>query len=354
MMDHVFDIPPFSMERTEKAEFLRSYLTEITRHHYENCDEYKRVIDALFGGMCETANLEELPFLPVNIFKQYELKSVSEDQVFKKMRSSGTSGQRPSQIILDKRTANLQTKGLTKTLYSILGSKRLPMLVIDSRDALGANGSFSARGAAIRGFSMFGRNPTFALDSNLKPNAEEIVRFFEENRGKPVFIFGFTFLVWSAMCEAMVELDLNIDMSNAVLLHGGGWKKLIERAVSATAFKDRLRQQFNITRVHDYYGMVEQTGSIYVECSEGHLHSSVFNEIVIKDPLTLKNKGKNDEGLIQTLSIFPHSYPGHSLLTEDLGVLLGEDDCPCGRKGKYFKVLGRASNAEVRGCSDTL
>ena len=44
---------------------------------------------------------------------------------------------------------------------------------------------------------------------------------------------------------------------------------------------------------------------------------------------------------------------GHSLLTEDLGVLLGEDDCPCGRKGKYFKVTGRVPRAEVRGCSDT-
>ena len=49
----------------------------------------------------------------------------------------------------------------------------------------------------------------------------------------------------------------------------------------------------------------------------------------------------------------PRSYPGHSLLTEDLGVLLGEDDCPCGRKGKYFKVTGRVPRAEVRGCSDT-
>ena len=46
------------------------------------------------------------------------------------------------------------------------------------------------------------------------------------------------------------------------------------------------------------------------------------------------------------------SYPGHSLLTEDEGVLLGEDDCKCGRLGKYFLVLGRVKNAEIRGCSD--
>jgi len=39
-------------------------------------------------------------------------------------------------------------------------------------------------------------------------------------------------------------------------------------------------------------------------------------------------------------------------LTEDLGRLLGEDDCPCGRKGRYFEVLGRLPKTEARGCSD--
>jgi len=53
------------------------------------------------------------------------------------------------------------------------------------------------------------------------------------------------------------------------------------------------------------------------------------------------------------VSVLPFSYPGHSLLTEDEGTLLGEDDCTCGRLGKYFRIVGRLKNAEIRGCSDT-
>jgi hypothetical protein len=34
-------------------------------------------------------------------------------------------------------------------------------------------------------------------------------------------------------------------------------------------------------------------------------------------------------------------------------MILGEDDCPCGRKGKYFKVTGRLPKTQQRGCSDT-
>ena len=99
--------------------------------------------------------------------------------------------------------------------------------------------------------------------------------------------------------------------------------------------------------------MVEQTGSIYMECEHGHLHAPVFSDVIIRRPLDFSVADKGEKGIIQVVSILPGSYPGHALLTEDEGILLGEDDCPCGRLGKYFKIVGRMKNAEIRGCSDT-
>ena len=40
--------------------------------------------------------------LPVRIFKKFDLKSVSENKIVKKLVSSGTSGQELSKIYLDK------------------------------------------------------------------------------------------------------------------------------------------------------------------------------------------------------------------------------------------------------------
>ena len=54
------------------------------------------------------------------------------------------------------------------------------------------------------------------------------------------------------------------------------------------------------------------------------------------------------------MSILPNSYPGHNILTEDIGKVYGEDNCKCGRKGKYFHIFGRLEKAEIRGCSDTI
>ena len=151
----------------------------------------------------------------------------------------------------------------------------------------------------------------------------------------------------------MWELDVHLDLSNGLLIHGGGWKKLISEKVSPEEFKQRLSEVCGLSKVYDYYGMVEQTGTIYMECECGHLHAPLFSDVLSRRTDDFSLAGKNERGLIHVVSMLPRSYPGHSLLTEDEGVLLGEDDCPCGRKGKYFKILGRIQNAEIRGCSDT-
>ena len=44
-----------------------------------------------------------------------------------------------------------------------------------------------------------------------------------------------------------------------------------------------VKNVFNINRVHDYYGMVEQTGSIHMECDEGYLHTSEYSDIIVRD-----------------------------------------------------------------------
>ena len=90
-----------------------------------------------------------------------------------------------------------------------------------------------------------------------------------------------------------------------------------------------------------------------MECECGHLHTSVFSDVLIRRPHDFSLAEKGEEGIIEVVSVLPESYPGHVLLTEDKGVILGEDDCPCGRKGKYFRIIGRLQNAEIRGCSDT-
>jgi hypothetical protein len=85
----------------------------------------------------------------------------------------------------------------------------------------------------------------------------------------------------------------------------------------------------------------------------GYLHTSAYNDVLIRHERDFSVANVEEKGLIQVMSVLPISYPGHSILTEDVGRILGIDTCQCGRPGKFFTVEGRLKKAEIRGCSDT-
>jgi len=346
-------VEPYSLIKEEKEKFLIHELNFLTEHHQLKSKEYSKIINAYDLSKKKFSSLESFPYLPVRLFKEYKLKSCLQGDILKTLTSSGTTSQKVSKIYLDKETSALQTKVLVKIMQNYLGKQRLPMLIIDTKSILKDRKMFSARGAGILGLSNFGRKHTYALDENMEIDFEIIEKFLKENQNQKIFIFGFTFMIWEYFYEKLKESDKRLDLSNSILIHSGGWKKLIEKAVDNDTFKERLKEQVGINNVHDFYGMVEQVGSIFVECECGYLHAPIFADIIIRDPMTLKSLEYGKEGLIEVLSVLPRSYPGHILLTEDIGTIWGEDNCNCGRKGKYFKVKGRLPKAELRGCSDT-
>lgn len=349
----LLEIPPYSLKRDEKRNLLLERLIELTGNHYENCEEYHRILDVLDKQTDQYDQLEDIPFVPVRIFKDMELKSVSSEAVFKTMTSSGTTGQKVSKIFLDRTTSSNQQKTLIKIVKDFLGADRVPMLIIDSPDVVKDRKMFSARGAGILGFSIFASERQYALKSDMSIDYEGVRNFLDKHKGKPIFLFGFTFMIWQHFYREIEKNPGMFDLSQGILIHGGGWKKLQNEAVDRETFHRELNRVCGLQNVYDYYGMVEQTGCVYMECEHGHLHASIFSDVIIRRGKNFSVCDVGEEGIIQVLSAIPESYPGHSILTEDQGIILGEDDCPCGRLGKYFKITGRIKNAEVRGCSDT-
>lgn len=351
--EELLNIPPYSLDKDEKGKLLTNVLGELTQHHYDNCPEYRRILDGLGVEPSDISSYYDIPFLPVRLFKEYELRSIPGDQIVKTMTSSGTTGQQVSKIFLDRETSANQTKTLTRIVNSFIGNTRLPMIILDTSAIVKNRAMFSARGAGILGFQMFGRDKIYALDENMQLDIDGLNAFLEKHKGEELFLFGFTFMIWQHFYEELKKSGLKPDLSRGTLIHGGGWKKLVDQKVSPEEFKAALNEACGITRVYDYYGMVEQTGTIYMECECGHLHASVFSDVITRRASDFSVCENGEKGLIEVVSVLPHSYPGHALLTEDEGIILGEDDCPCGRKGKYFSIIGRIKNAEIRGCSDT-
>ena len=353
MIEEFHNLSPYSLGKKEKQDLLLKRMNELTRYHYANCEGYARYIDAIGYKDKEAKSLEDVPFIPIRIFKEATMKSVSDDKVFKIMKSSGTGGQNQSKIYLDKETAILQQKVLLRLLGDFIGNKRLPMLVIDTRSVIADRKLFTTRGATIMGLDFAAKKMVFALNEDMQLDEGIIFDFIEQYGNGQFIIFGFTFMVWQHLFQEVKRRELKIDLSNGYLLTAGGWKKLVNSAISNEEFKRTGKEACGIIHYVDHYGMAEQTGCIYAECEYGHLHASIYSDIIVRNYSDFAPCAYGEKGYIQVLSSLPGSYPGHSILTEDEGIILGEDDCPCGRKGKYIKVVGRIKDAEIRGCSDT-
>lgn len=355
MMEYseILSIAPYSLKKTEKEHILTEYLTRLTQYHYHDCLEYRRILNMLGFRAESVTSYYDLPFLPVRLFKELNLKSIADENIFKVMTSSGTTGTDVSKIYLDKETAANQQKTLVKIVSDYTGRGRLPMIILDCPSVLKNRASFSARGAGILGFSIFASDRIFAFDDDMNLDMVAIRAFLAKHSGKTVLLFGFTFMIWQYFYKKMKDLGEAPLFEDAILIHGGGWKKLQQESVEPAVFKEELKRICGISRAFDYYGMVEQTGCIYMECECGHLHASLFSDVITRRMSDFSVCNYGEEGILQVVSMLPGSYPGHSILTEDMGIILGEDDCACGRRGKYFKITGRMKSAEVRGCSDT-
>lgn len=345
----------YGLIQVEKEALLLPELNQLTAYHQEHCPEYARLFPSNTASKVKGAEtLEQVPFITVPLFKQLALKSIPDDAIFKALTSSGTTGQVPSRIFLDADTAKLQSKILVKIMQEWLGKKRRAMLIWDHPGVIQNRDSFSARGAGIQGLSFLGHHHTYAYHEDMSLNLEALRDFFERYHNEPILMFGFTFMVWKYGLKALQEAGIQFQCSDAVLIHSGGWKKLEHEAVSIEHFNKTAQTVLGQgTQVHNFYGMVEQVGSIFVACEQGHLHCPNYADVLVREPGSWRALEVGENGILQVLSALPKSYPGHSLLTEDEGTILGVDDCACGRPGKYFQIKGRMAKVEARGCSDT-
>jgi len=326
-------------------------LKDLHSWHYDRCKDFKSIVDFFNWNSLMISKPEEI-FLHANIFKIKKITSTNinqnEDIL---MQSSGTSGSRRSNIYSDRLTRINQQRALIKIVSENLKinvKDKLNYYVI-AEEFSQKERIFDAQKAAILGFSVFSNKKIFLLDKNGHICEEKIKTMINDHN--PFIIFGFTSNVYLKLLLYLKEKNIIIDCKNSFLIHGGGWKKLSRFGVENSILKKEVNKYLTNITCRNYYGMIEQTGSIFMECPKGYLHSNDYGQIIIRDN-NLEKQKDGREGIIQSISLLPKSYPGHSLITEDLGVCMGEDCCECGAKGKFFKVKGRLKKSEIRGCSD--
>ena len=115
---------PFSLDLEKKEKLLFYGLNLLNKHHSENNNIYNKIFNKYLVSH-KPRKLEDLPYLPVTIFKELDFYSTTLNKITKIAMSSGTTGSNLSKIYLDMENSINQFKVLKKILESFFGKKKL-------------------------------------------------------------------------------------------------------------------------------------------------------------------------------------------------------------------------------------
>jgi hypothetical protein len=347
-MSVLLDRPVYGIR--DDSAFL-SELRALTEHHLAGCPEYARI----WPAWKPTANVADFPFLHVGTFKSVQFTTKSEGLKHQRvLKSSATSSGVSSQIMLDQRSAELQSRSSNAILADFLGTDQRPLLVLDSVGGLRSGAEVSARIAAALSLKPLSSDIIFLLKDASDPKSmkwDTLLRALAASSS--LLVYGFTYMLWTAWADADMPAEVRSALRGKKIdfVHSGGWKKLEHLSVEREQFDEALTVGLHpASRVVDFYGLVEQVGVVYPLCSAGFRHVPVWAEVLIRDPWTLAQL-TDSEGQLQLINLLAWGAPYHNVLTEDLGKLV-PGECACGRKGKRFEFVGRVPKAEMRGCAN--
>ncbi len=360
-LDRLLAVPAYGLSDAEKNSlFLDAISTEMLFHQRQS-ELFRRLIATQPHDFSGVQSIDELPFIPTQLFKQIggKLKSVADHQLTGRLLSSATSGQ-ASEVVLDALTSRRQVKALANILADRFGKTRRPFLIVDLDPRL--HPSLGARAAAVKGFLNFASDAIYLMSETRDGLALDHESLLTHVRalppGQPVILFGFTYVLYKQLIEWLMKEEIKLTLpAGSFVVHIGGWKKLIQEAVDRPIFARHVAAVLGITeeQLVDVYGFTEQMGVIYPDCECGWKHCSSIAELLVRDPIDLTLVDDGETGLLQFLTPIPHSYPGNSVLTDDIGFVAPKEEPACQRRqGKRFRIVGRAPRTEVRGCGDIM
>lgn len=358
-IENYLDVDPFILDRNVKKKKFLDIIKHQLKHHLKNCTNYRTWYKKNnFLHPNKIKRYDEIPFVPSAVFKNVELKSIKNKT--KIITSSGSSGQNKSSIAIDDATSSLQKKCLGRILKSTIGDRRI-FFIADAEPNEGFGQMLiSARYAGMSGYLLASkeRNYLFKLNdkNELVVNQDIVKKLNSVIEKEPVVIIGYTYIIFDHLIRNKdIKLENSLCNKYTKLIHFGGWKKLHNNKVTKKEFNNEANIKFKIDKnnIMDVYGFSEQLGSIYVSEGLGGCKVSNFSHILIRDPKTLKVLEDGQVGFMQFLSVLPLSYPGISILNDDMGYV-SKRTFDKNIEQIEFKVHSRLDRLELRGCGDTL
>ena len=306
---------------------FESVAIDLFHHQYQHNRVYQHYVNILGREPQNVTQLCDIPFLPISLFKKFDVKTGEwlEETVFE---SSGTTGSVNSKHLV--RNESSYIAGCLETfeaMYGPLGQYQL-LALLPSYLERGNSGLVSMVNAFVsraKDGSGFYLNEYQELYDQLQ-KAKEI--------GISTILWGVTF----ALLDFIEAFE--IQFPELIVMETGGMKGRREEMIRADVHS-LLKSAFGVKEIHSEYGMTELFSQAYSK-GGGIFSPSRIMKVMARDlndpfnyPLVQRTGGLN---IIDLANYNTCAF----IETQDMGRVY---------ENGTFEVLGRVDNSEMRGCN---
>ena len=298
---------------------------EIFKFQYNNNSVYSQYCDLINVDVKSIREIKDIPFLPIQFFKNYTVSSYHKHT--HSFKSSGTGGKRSVHYIKD---INIYIQSFTQCFEENFGS-------INNTVFLGLLPSYIEQGNS----SLIYMVDYLIQKSNRKESGfylNDYKKLYElilklEKSEKKIILIGVSY----ALLDFIENFSLNTE--NLIIIETGGMKGR-RKEITREELHDKLKKGFNSNNIKSEYGMTELLSQAYSN-TNGIFKSPSWLKVLARDinnPLSVNLQGKGALNFIDLANINSCSF----IASDDIGEVY---------QNSSFKVLGRLSNSEIRGCN---
>jgi len=298
------------------------------QYQYQHVKVYHRWCTYLGINPNEIQNVQDIPFLPISVFKthQVQIKNTNTQIIFK---SSGTTGMERSQHFVHRLDVYEESfrKGFEWfygdiTDYAILAL--LPSYLEQGESSLVymVNDLIKKSNNANSGFYL--------------NNYQDLVTKLKvlESKNEKTILLGVSY----ALLDLIEQFDLSLN--NTIIMETGGMKGRRKEMVKEE-LHTILKKGFGVNKIHSEYGMTELLSQGYSK-GNGIFETPPWMKILIRDATDpLSYVSDNQTGGINVIDL-SNVYSCAFIATQDLGKI--------GRQNQ-FEIIGRFDHTDIRGCN---
>ena len=293
-------------------------------HHKEN-ENYRNFCDNINVDLSKINCIEKIPFLPIVLFKnkKISIKNINHEIIFE---SSGTGGLKSKHFIKDLELYNKSIEECFKNFYGEI-SDYVIIGVTPSVESKNNSSLIYMINQLIKKSNK--KESQFLMNSDIFYSLTKKL----ERENKKYIVYGLS----HALLDLLDGKDYNLKES--IFIETGGMKGLRDE-IEKDELHKIISDGFNTNNVHSEYAMTELLSQSYSSEKQVFM-TPAWKKVLIKDfndPLKVKRNGR---GFLNIIDL-ANKYSCPFISTEDVGEVYENGN---------FKLFGRGSDADLRGCN---